>query len=148
MLNTCARYAQGWNTVPVSIAELRARMALLAAACEQVGRPFQELEKSLEIQVLIAPDVAALRRQLQGIIHKAPAGQTPDAELAAFIDGSADRLPPYMAETWLAGTPDEVTARVRAYVDEGIRHFMLWFVDAPEQEGLRLFAEQVMPRYR
>jgi alkanesulfonate monooxygenase SsuD/methylene tetrahydromethanopterin reductase-like flavin-dependent oxidoreductase (luciferase family) len=147
-LNICARYAQGWNTVPVALPELRARLAALSVACDQVGRPFQELEKSLEIQVLIAPDVAGLRRQLQTIIHKAPAGQTPGTELAAFIDGSTDQLPRAMSETWLAGTPGDVVARVRDYVDAGISHFMLWFIDAPDQEGVRLFAEQVLPHYR
>ena len=31
---------------------------------------------------------------------------------------------------------------------EGISHFMLWFVDTPDQAGLRLFAEQVAPQFR
>src|SRR5262245_12242497 len=57
-LSTCARYGQGWNTVPVAIPDLRDRLTLLRAACAQAARPFEELEKSLEIQVLIAPDRA------------------------------------------------------------------------------------------
>lgn len=147
-LKICARYAQGWNTVPVSIPELRERMALLAAACEQAERPFDTIEKSLEIQVLIAPDRAALRQQLHNITQRVPTGQMPDAELAAFLDGSTEQMPSAMADTWLAGTPDEVEQRVQAYVAEGISHFMLWFVDAPDEQGTRLFAEQVVPRFR
>jgi alkanesulfonate monooxygenase SsuD/methylene tetrahydromethanopterin reductase-like flavin-dependent oxidoreductase (luciferase family) len=147
-LNACARYAQGWNTVPVSILQLRERLTLLESACEQAGRRFDELEKSLEIQVLIAPDQAALRQQLQSIVQLAPAGQAPDAELAAFLSGASDQLPRSMAETWLAGTPDEIERRVRAYVAAGISHLMLWFIDAPGQGGMRLFAERVAPRFR
>ena len=130
------------------IPELRERLTLLRAACEQAARPFEELEKSLEIQVLIAPDRAALRQQLHEILQRAPDSQTPDAELAAFIGGTTDALPRAISETWLAGTPDEVEQRVRAYVAEGISHFMLWFIDAPSQVGLRLFADQVAPRFR
>lgn len=147
-LKACARYAQGWNTVPVPISELRTRLASLAAACEQAGRPFEHIEKSLEIQVLIAPDRAAIRHQLRAIFQRAPAGQTPDAELAAFVDGTSDQLPGTMTDTWLVGTPDEVEQRIHAYITEGISHFMLWFVDAPDQAGMRLFAEQVAPRFR
>lgn len=147
-LDTCARYGQGWNTVPVAIPELRERLALLRATCEQAARPFEELEKSLEIQVLIAPDRAALRQQLHEIIQRASSRQTPDTELAAFIGGTTDELPRTMSETWLVGTPDEVEQRVRAYVAEGISHFMLWFIDAPRQVGLRLFTDQVAPRFR
>jgi alkanesulfonate monooxygenase SsuD/methylene tetrahydromethanopterin reductase-like flavin-dependent oxidoreductase (luciferase family) len=147
-LNICARYGQGWNTVPVAIPELRDRLALLRAACKQATRPYEELEKSLEIQVLIAPDRAALRQQLREIIQRAPSGQAPDRELAAFIGGMTDELPDTLSETWLAGTPDEIEQRVRAYVAEGISHFMLWFIDAPSQVGLRLFAAQVAPRFR
>jgi alkanesulfonate monooxygenase SsuD/methylene tetrahydromethanopterin reductase-like flavin-dependent oxidoreductase (luciferase family) len=147
-LNTCARYGQGWNTVPVAIPELRERLTLLRTACEQAARPFEELEKSLEIQVLIAPDRAELRQQLREIIQRAPSSQTPDRELTAFIGGTTDELPRTMSETWLAGTPDEVKQRVRAYVAEGISHFMLWFLDAPSQVGLRLFADQIVPQFR
>jgi alkanesulfonate monooxygenase SsuD/methylene tetrahydromethanopterin reductase-like flavin-dependent oxidoreductase (luciferase family) len=53
-----------------------------------------------------------------------------------------------MAADWIVGTPEQVKARVQAYVDAGISHFMLWFMDAPDAAGMRLFAEQVSPGFR
>ena len=146
ILQACARYGQGWNSVPVGLEELGSRLAALAAACAAIGRSVDELERSLEIQILVAPDRAALRQQLQDMIDLAPPAQ-PDAELQAFLQGSTDVLPKTMADTWLIGTPDEVTERLRLYADLGITHFLLWFVDAPSEAGMRLFAEQVMPRF-
>ncbi len=69
----------------------------------------------------------------------------PDDALTRWLDGDAP-MPETMRDTWLIGTPDEVAAQVQTYVGEGITHFMLWCVDAPREDSLRLFAEQVMPR--
>ncbi len=148
ILETCARYGQGWNSTPVTLPELRQRLAALAEACERVGRPFAELEKSLEIQVLVAPDHVALRQRLRDIIALAPADQSPDAGLHAWLAGATDALPNALAQTWICGTPDQAEQRLRGYVAAGITHFLLWFVDAPRLEGMQLFAEQIAPRFR
>jgi alkanesulfonate monooxygenase SsuD/methylene tetrahydromethanopterin reductase-like flavin-dependent oxidoreductase (luciferase family) len=77
----------------------------------------------------------------------ASAGEV-DPGLAAFVAGEADDLPTRLAETWLAGTPDEVAAQIQRYLDLGITHFLLWFMDAPDRAGLELFARTVAPRFR
>ncbi len=148
MLEICALYGQGWNSTPVALPELRQRLAALADACARVGRPFAELEKSLEIQILVAPDRAALRQRLREIIALAPADQPLDADLCALLDGETDELPATFAQTWICGTPDEAAQRIREYVAAGITHVMLWFVDAPRLDGMQLFAEQIAPRFR
>jgi alkanesulfonate monooxygenase SsuD/methylene tetrahydromethanopterin reductase-like flavin-dependent oxidoreductase (luciferase family) len=51
-------------------------------------------------------------------------------------------------EEFLIGTPDEIVRRVGDYVDLGVTHFMLWFMDFPSFDGIRLFAREVMPRFR
>jgi alkanesulfonate monooxygenase SsuD/methylene tetrahydromethanopterin reductase-like flavin-dependent oxidoreductase (luciferase family) len=156
VLDLCARYGTGWNTTPVSLDELQRRLGLLRQACEREGCDPSDLEISLEIQVLIASDLDGLRRQLRSIVDLAKA-EAPDEfvaslaasdEFRAFIAGETDELPPAMAEEWLAGAPDQVERRIRAYMDEGVSHFMLWFLDAPSEEGLELFAREVAPRFR
>lgn len=146
LLAACARYGQGWNTVPVAMTELQRRLDALDAACRAEGRTAAELEKSLEIQILVAPDHASLRHQLQTMIDRAPADIAP--ELQAYLSGSTDVLPAKFTESQIIGTPDEVSAQIQAYLDLGMTHFLFWFMDAPDDRALRLFAEQVAPRFR
>jgi alkanesulfonate monooxygenase SsuD/methylene tetrahydromethanopterin reductase-like flavin-dependent oxidoreductase (luciferase family) len=162
ILDACARFGQGWNTTPVSLTELRRRLDLLGAACERAGRPLSEIELSLETQILVAPDVAALRERLKEMVALAEeAGQNLPNEIQPFLDsyamapdfrafiaGDSDTLPSRMTDDWIVGTPDQVEQRLRAYMAEGISHFMLWFMDAPRADGLDLFASDVRPRFR
>lgn len=160
-LVACARYGQGWNTTPVPLPELRRRLALLRAACGAVGRDFDEIELSLETQVLVGPTIDAVRTALAEMIALAGDADHLPAEIApyvkryavepatlAFVAEQPDELPEPMASDWIIGTPDQVADRIDTYAAEGITHFLLWFMDAPRRDGMALFAEQVMPRYR
>jgi len=147
MLRACAEGGQGWNTTPVSVSGLREGLGALARACTAAGRDPATLTRSLEIQVLIAPDRAALRQQLRTIAALDPDVAAPDPALAAFIAGTTDEPPPALRETTLIGTPAEVTAQLREYAEAGIDHVMLWFLDASSAAGLTLFAEQVFPAF-
>jgi len=46
---------------------------------------------------------------------------------------------------FVQGTPDEVESDFREFIDLGVEHFMMRFVDFPAMEGLELFLEKVMP---
>jgi len=131
-LAACARYGQGWHSTPVSLPVLAQRLQALGAACAAVGRPMADLQKAMATQILVAEDRETLRRRYRQIYA-----------LAATED-----IPDTLNPAWLIGTPDEVEEKIRAYAEAGIGHFLLWFMDAPREEGLRLFAEEVAPRFR
>lgn len=148
ILAATARYGQGWNTVPVSLDEMKRRLGALKDACAAIGRNFAEIEISLETQLLVVRDHNELRQQLAKMIALAPAGSSPDPAILAFLKGESDSLPTALTDPFIIGTVDEVEQKLRSYVDLGVSHFMFWFMDAPEDGGLRLFAESVMPRFR
>jgi alkanesulfonate monooxygenase SsuD/methylene tetrahydromethanopterin reductase-like flavin-dependent oxidoreductase (luciferase family) len=147
MLRACAHYGQGWNTTPATVEKVRESIRSLAAACAAEGRSAEELEKSMELQVLIAPDREGVRQRLRTIIALDPAGQPPDPSLRAFLDGETETIPE-LSRPAVIGTPEEVRQQIEEYIDAGIAHFMLWFLDAPSEAGMTLFAEHVAPPLR
>ena len=68
-----------------------------------------------------------------------------DDDTEAFLNGRTDQYPARLTESWLIGTPDEIKQQLQTFIDLGFTHFMLWFMDAPRQDGMRLFIEQVAP---
>ena len=70
-----------------------------------------------------------------------------DDDFLSFVSGTSDAIPSRLAEDWIIGTPDQVETRLRAYIAEGIDHFMIWFMDAPNLAGMELFASAVAPRF-
>lgn len=144
-----ARHADGWNSVPASVASLRDKVASVAAACARLGRDPAAIELSLEVQILIAPTEADARATLRRIaaLPLSSRGRRND-DLVGFLESDDPRPLREVVDNWLIGTPDNVAARIREYQELGVRHFMLWFVDFPSLNGLRLFAEAVAPRFR
>jgi alkanesulfonate monooxygenase SsuD/methylene tetrahydromethanopterin reductase-like flavin-dependent oxidoreductase (luciferase family) len=113
-----------------------------------VGRPYEEIEKSLEMQILIAPNLATIRQRIQEMLALNPPEGDPDPALEAFLSGSSEVVPEALARSTIIGTPEQVREQVQAYVDAGINHFMFWFLDVPSPDGLHLFAEQVAPHFK
>jgi len=147
ILAACARYGQGWNTTPATVEQVGELLAELKAACDEVKRPMAEIERSLETQLLIAPDQATLRARLREMVALAP-NDTYQPDVVAYLAEETDEVPPSLAERFIIGTTEQVKARMQAYIDAGITHFMLWFMDAPRRDGLQLFAKEVIPHWR
>ncbi len=151
-LDIVGRYADGWNSVPVSPQQFGERWARVASACTRAGRDPGVLTRSLEIQILIAPTRSAVRQVLEECAALPISPRVPaNATIVSYLKSSpadAPPLPDEVASHWLIGTPDEVHAQVEAYAREGVSHLMLWFADFPSSDGMRLFADEVMPRWR
>lgn len=144
-----AKWGQGWNSVPVGLNAMKERLSLLKAACQRVNRSFDEIEVSYETQILIAPTREGIREKLRAMLALSPEADTPkDADFVAFLNGTTNEYPRYLTETGLVGTPDEVKVQVQSYIDIGVSHFMLWFMDAPDRDGMQLFMESVAPSFK
>ena len=122
-LRVVARYADWWNGVG-GLAGYEDSLHALRGHCRDVGRDYDGLVKTWMTDcVAIAPTTAAARAL---------------AEAHPFYDPSAA----------LVGTPAEVAAQLRRFVDLGVEHFILRFADFPATAGVELFGREVIPLFR
>lgn len=128
-LRIAAKYADSSNAhgSPEQTAE---RAALLQTFCKEVGRDFDEIELSLHCDLALAPaheDAEAWASQV-----------------AARSGGDLDS----QRANWVIGTPDEVVAQFRRFVDAGVSHFIVHLGAPFDLTSARLLRQEVIPTFR
>lgn len=148
-LDLIGRHATGWNSAPAAPDALRAKLDRVRAACDRHGRNFDSLRKSLEVQILVAPTQQDVRRRLEQIAELPLSPRVPARPaIVEYLRSGDQRKVGELEPSWLVGTPDDVIDQVRVFSALGITNFMLWFMDFPSTDGMRLFAERVAPALR
>jgi len=107
-----ARAADGVNVRWWGPARIAARGAYLDAACREAGRDPGTLRRSVTALLVADRDVAR----------------------AAATRGRFAGIP---AEGHVAGTPEQCVARIRGYVEAGVRQFLFSIPDVASSETLR-----------
>ena len=102
-----ARYADMWNVYGTPD-EVAAADAILRGACEAVGRDEREIERTVNLNVVIRPSRAEAERGVGGLARGAPA-----AERRGALDAG--------------GPVEEVAAALARYRDVGFAHPILIF---------------------
>jgi F420-dependent oxidoreductase-like protein len=131
-----ARYANEWNMTGATPERYRAKAAVLDEHCRAIGRNPAEIERSIMTAFLLGENEAALRKHCKAVQQVIP-------RLARM---DAGEIPAAAGEWgWLAGTPDDLIASLRALSDAGVERVMLQHHDQDNDALLRLIAEEVMP---
>jgi F420-dependent oxidoreductase-like protein len=108
--------------------EFTHKCEVLQAHCADVGRDYDEIQKTWSPEVFIREDEQEI------------------------IDGGTRSFVGEAFDSWragnLVGTPEQVVDKVQAYIDLGCTGFYPWCSDYPETESMRLLAERVIPEVR
>ena len=133
-----ARYADIWNATSRPPEEFRQLSARLDELAREAGRQPRDIRRTLMISLHYGRDEAALERQIGGLRESVPelAGKPLDA-LLGYLQHQ---------QKTLAGSADDVLAQIRAYADAGVEELMVRWIDLGDLDGLRAFAEQVLPK--
>lgn len=123
-LRVVAKHADWYNLPGGSRANYQRKLDILREHCAEVGTDYDRIVKSWSCDcVAVAPTTAEARRM---------------ADASKFCG----------PDSTLIGTPDEVAAELQAWVDLGVTHFQLRFTDFPALDGIKLFAREVLPRFK
>ncbi|MCJ7609087.1 LLM class flavin-dependent oxidoreductase [Candidatus Bathyarchaeota archaeon] len=116
-LRVVAKYADWWNFGATSHEEYKRRLGILAEHCDKVKRNFGSIRKTAEAFMAI--------------------GRTKEEAKSRVLTGR---------QAHFVGTPDEVVPWLGGFMDLGVDYFEVRFLDEPNTDGARLFAEEVIPR--
>jgi len=149
-LKVAAAYADGCNFA-ADPRKYAAKLELLRSYCDQLGRDYTQIRKSLEGLVILGRDESEVRSRSRAFASKVEASMAsrisialrhPAKALAYVRNHIIQRRHP---EAWIVGTPEQCSETLLNYKRIGVREFMLYIVGATEHEPLRLFADKVMP---
>jgi F420-dependent oxidoreductase-like protein len=128
-LKLVAQYGDACNINNLSTEELARKFAILHQHCENVGRDYEAIHRTVLLNCAIATtDEQALEKAT-------------NANLARITHGAE-----YLRTRALIGTPETVRARLAEYEQIGAQEVILYFPDATELEPLRLFAREVISK--
>lgn len=131
MLRVIAKHADAWNGGFEDPEGFKQEIARLEKACKETGRDLNEMENTFQSRIIIAEkDEEAAERAEKWREERKGAPDDPDWKFA------------------VKGSPETCTNILKTYVDAGVTHFTLLFADVAELKPLRLFASEVMPKFR
>jgi F420-dependent oxidoreductase-like protein len=128
-----ARYANEVNTLGAPNDELRERKARLDRACAEAGRD----PSTLVFSVMTAYFVGADRGEVLDRLRAFLSIRGDDADPAKVLAERADR--------WLAGTVDEVAARIEELRAVGVTRIFLQHLNHSDDAMVALVGEKLLP---
>ena len=129
-----ARYASEVNTLGAPNDELRERKDRLDRACAEAGRDPSSLAFSVMTACFVGADRAELLDRLRAFLSL----RDGDRDAEALLAERADR--------WLAGTVEEVAARIEELRALGVTRVFLQHLNHSDDAMVILVGEQLLPR--
>ena len=136
-LPLAARYADIWNATFLTPDAFRERSARLDELLRQAGRQPGDVRRTMMLSLFFGRDRAELDRRLRWR-HEVP--ELAGRPLEAAVEAIHNR------RNAIVGTPDLVVEQIRAYQAVGVQELMLQWFDMDDVDGLRAFAELVLPQ--
>lgn len=149
MVEAIVEHADVFNSMPCSLEAFEKKCELLKEECDKQGRDITSLGLSLETQVLIRETEQEIEADLQKFGSMISENNSYDKDILEQLsltnpDGVDYSSKESLKKEFLIGTPNQVSAQIHDFIDRGVDHFMLWFMDYPSTKGMELFASTVM----
>ena len=128
-LKLVAKWGDACNLGSADLDQFRHKLDVLKQHCQEVGRDYNEIVRSTSVTVHLVENEK-------------------DAEQETAQARGKQSYEQYARDT-IVGTPDTVVERLQRLVDAGADYFIVSIPRiAYDQEPLKRFAQEVMPRFR
>jgi len=125
LLRVVARYADWWDCSNADIKTYSHKFDVLRQHCNKVYRNPNKILQTTSNRVAIAEtNKEALKM----------------AKESPFIEKEN-------MGSYFIGNPQKIKETIGAFINNGVEHFILRFIDFPRLDGARLFAEEVIPEF-
>lgn len=153
MIYNIIKHADMFNSMPCSIDGFTKKLDLIKKECDRQERDFSKIELSLETQVLIRESEQEIEEDIDSYNELKKYNNSHDADILEQLKATNPLLGSYNSkenfeEEFMLGTPEVIREKLNMFIRKGVGHFMLWFMDYPDQRGIKLFAEKVLPYYK
>jgi alkanesulfonate monooxygenase SsuD/methylene tetrahydromethanopterin reductase-like flavin-dependent oxidoreductase (luciferase family) len=138
ILQLVARHADIWNATWLTLDEARERNAALDDLLRAAGRQPGDVRRTLTLLVWCGRDGDEMERRLRYPRELLGSDQPVD-EVAEQLRGRFGAI---------IGDPEHVAERLAAYAEAGVDEIMVQWMDVTDFDGIRIIAEDVLPRLK
>ena len=115
------------------------KSAILRGHCEDIGRPFDEITRSANYNVLIGETEADVDDRIAWA----------EEHLSNTVPAKAAQEAENLRKGPLVGTPEQIVEKLAALQDLGLGYAITYFLEAAyDRSGIELFETQVIPALR
>ncbi|MDP6454195.1 MAG: TIGR03560 family F420-dependent LLM class oxidoreductase [SAR202 cluster bacterium] len=142
MLRLVAQHADAWNIPALPVDEYAHKLDVIRRHCEAVGRDYDSIEKSMETRVMIFDDDSEMDNIARWFVEFQNS-----VEQAGDIQPSAETTDE-LRNQYILGNLEHCKSRIQQYVDIGVQHFQIYFIDYPSTHSLETFAREMFPLFK
>jgi len=152
MISAIVKHADVFNSMPCSLNGFQEKIDIIYNECEQRGRDYSTLGLSLETQILIRETDEEIDEIFEKFEEMKSLNNSYDQDIIDQLKATNPALGSYkfkedFEEEFLIGTPDKINEKINLFIEKGVSHFMLWFMDYPDHTGIKLFKNKIMSNY-
>jgi F420-dependent oxidoreductase-like protein len=128
-LRVTAEYADRWNIPGADPATYEHKLDVLREHCEDVGRDYGEIAKTVTVNALVRETTEEARDAYEELLAETPEGPPPREEFPGSV-----------------GTPAEVADHVQTFRELGVETYQIE-VPKNDRETVERFADEVVPQF-
>ena len=153
MVKSIVKNADVFNSMPCSVAAFSKKKAVIEKECLKQGRELSSVQYSFETQILIRETEEEIDQLFEEFDRLKDRNNSLDDDIIEQLIKVNPHMVNYSSRSafeneFIIGTPETVKIKIDQYIEQGVEHFMFWFMDYPSHKSIDIFSEKLIPHYK